>query len=636
MGGLTRVVIASLAALLATAQVQASIAQLSNATVVEAFIDGYAKSLMKSEQSPAGTVAIAYQGETIFARGYGYQDLEKRTPVEADKTLFRPGSVSKLFTWVAVMQQVEQGKLDLDADVNSYLDNFQIEDTWPGQPVTLRHIMTHSAGFEDGGMGYLIIDDPGRIMPLADAMARYQPYRVNPPGVQTAYSNYATALAGLIVANVSGLEFNNYIQTHIFDVLGMENASFEEPLPAQLDANMAGTYMVEGADFVVKPYEIISNFGPAGALAATSTDMVKFGLAMLNGGEYNGRRILQATTAQEMLTRQFSHDERMPGMGLGFYQTEVNGVTVLGHGGDTGSFHSELVIDKTNDLVFFVSFGAIGGAKVRSGFKPALYNQFFPVAEELPVAPADFMERASKYAGTYQFWRSGFSNFEKASKLMGGIQVAPSPDNSLIVNMGGLGVKKYVEVGKNLFKGAEPLKPGPPVIAFQENDAGDITGFVIEGAPFMSTFKVPWYQIPGFNITMLGLSVLMFLGVWLRYFYQRAAFKASAPADKSACRAALLASGANLLALIVGFLVLTAVFSKLGTEIPLAFKLWLVLPIPAFIAGLYLLFHTILVWRGGLLGGIFARIRFSLVALAAGFMCWFYWYWNILGFQYMT
>ena len=191
--------------------------------------------------------------------------------------------------------------MDLDTNVNQYLESFQIDDTWPDQPVTLRHIMTHTAGFEDGGVGYLIV--------------------------------------------------------------------------------------------------------------------------------------------------------------------------------------SELVIDRTNNLVFFVSFGARGGGAVRSGFKPAFYDQYFPLSKPIPVPPSDFAERAEKYVGT---------------------------------------------------------------------------------------------------------------------------------------------------------IVLSAVGDQLNYSIPFAIKAWLVLPIIAFVAGLYHFYQAVIVWRGDLLGGIWARLRFTYVTLAGLFMCWFYWCWNFLGWQYMT
>lgn len=617
--------------------VEASSPSLEDPTNVEAFIDGVVIPAMASNGSPSGTVAILHNGELLFAKGYGYEDIEKQIPVDPFATLFRPGSVSKLFTWVAVMQQVELGKLDLDVDVNQYLKNFQIKDAFD-QPITLRHIMTHTAGFEDGGLGYLIIDDPKQAIPLADAMKKYQPMRVNPPGAQTAYSNYATAVAGLIVANVSGLSFQDYIKQNIFDPLGMRQSSFEEPLPEELADHMAKGYALEQGVFVEKPFEIIANFAPAGSQSATSTDMVKFAQAMLNGGELNGNRILKESTVKDILTRQFSHDDRLMGMGLGFYEADYQGTRVWGHGGDTSYFHSFLGIDAKHGLAFFTSFTSRGGSAVRSALFPAFYEEFFPQDSAPPDPPKDFSERAAKYAGAYGFWRNNFSTIEKAMGLASGIKVAPTPDNTLLVVFGGK-AKQYAEVENNLFRELSPqvaLAPGisPALLAFQENEKGDITGFVMDGLPFMSLRKLPVYASGPFNFTLLGIATLVFLGVLLRRFFQRKAFRTFTSADQSALQASSYASAANILVVVVGGIVISTVIDSLYSGIPLLFKLWLILPIIAFLAGLYLTFRCVMVWKKGLLAGIWARLRYTVVTLCALFMCWFYWFWNILGFQY--
>ena len=384
-----------LSALMISTSAIAAPMDLDDPDVVAAYVDGIVSPLMHNNNSPSGTVAIIKDGQLVFAKGYGFQNVEEQIPVDPYTTLFRPGSTSKLFTWVSVMQLVEQGKLDLDTDVNEYLETVEIEDTFD-EPITLRHILTHSAGFEDGSLGYLITDDPAKSVSLEVAMQRYQPKRVNPPGAQTAYSNYATALAGLIVSTISGLPFNDYVQQNIFDPLGMTHSSFVEPLPDNLAETMAASYKVELGGFSEQPFEIITSFGPAGAMSSTAIDMLKFAQAILNGGELNGQRILKPATVREMLTRNFTHDERLMGMALGFYATDYNGFRVMGHGGDTRFFHSYLGIDQANDLAFFVSFGGPGGGAVRSSFAPAFYNEFFPRDEPPPVPPDDFSERAGR------------------------------------------------------------------------------------------------------------------------------------------------------------------------------------------------------------------------------------------------
>jgi len=611
---------------------------IEDPAVIEAFVDGVVIPMMKNNSSPSGTVAILKDGELVLVKGYGFEDVAEREPVDPTHTLFRPGSVSKLFTWVSVMQLVEQGKLDLDTDVNTWLDTFRIRDTF-AEPITLRHIMTHTTGFEDGALGYLIIEDPARAVPLRDAMERYQPERVNPPGVQTAYSNYATALAGLIVANVSGLSFPDYVRENIFEPLAMDDSSFVEPLPARLASHMAASYKVEAGAFVEKPFEIVANFAPAGSLSSTATDMIRFAEAIMNGGELDGHRILKASTVEKMLSRNFSQDDRLMGMALGFYEDDYNGHRVMGHGGDTQWFHSLLGIDQQAGLAFFVSFGGPGGSAVRTAFAPALYDEFYPRPEAPPVPPDDFAQRAARYAGTYGFWRNNFSKIDKALSLSSVVQVAPTADNTLVVSFGGK-AKQYAEIEHNLFREMNAgitLASGinPRLLAFQENDAGTITGFVLDDLPFMSLRKLPAYATPGFNYALLGLSLLILLGVLLRRFYQRAAIRALAPADRGAVNAAVYAAAMQLITIVAGIVVLSIVMDHLFIEIPLTFKLWLLLPIAATLVSLYLLYRSYSVWRQRLLGGFWARARYTVVTLAALAMCWFYYYWNILGFQYL-
>jgi len=592
-------------------------ATVENPEVLEAYIDGIVGPLMLNHNSPSGTVAISLHGKVLLAKGYGFEDVEKQVPVDPYATLFRPGSVSKLFTWVSIMQLVEQGKLDLDTDVNTYLESFKIKDTFK-EPITLRHIMTHTSGFEDGALGYLIIDDPGKAIGLHDAMEKYQPERINPPGVQTAYSNYATALAGLIVENISGIAFNEYVDRNIFEPLGMNKSSFEEPLPEKLAGRMAKSYTAENGAFIEKPFEIISNFGPAGGLSSTSTDMIRFAQAMLNGGELDGSRILKPETVEQMLTRSFTQDDRLMGMLLGFYETDYSGNRVIGHGGDTQWFHSFLGIDRENDLAIFVSFGGPGGSTVRSAVTPALYREFFPRDEAPPTPPEDFSKRAERYAGTYAFWRANFSKIERAFGISDVVEVSPTENNTLTVAFGG-GSKQYVEVDKNLFR---ELNSGfsliagisPRQIAFQENESGEITGFVMDGLPFMSLRKLPVYATPGFNFTLLGFALLIMLVFAIRRFHQRREIALLGEADRRALNGALYVSLAHLVVIISGAVVVSVAMKQLVNGLPPLFKAWLVLPIVATFATIYLLYQTIQVWRAG-------SVRRCLGASSIRFRC---------------
>ncbi len=245
----------------------AGAAQLTRADV-QAWLDGFLPYALQRGDIAGAVVAVVKDGEVLFKKGYGYADLKRKKPVDPDRTLFRPGSVSKLFTWTAVMQLVEQGKLDLDEDVNTYLD-FKIPAAF-GKPITLRNVMTHTPGFEEVGRN-LFSDDTTKVQPNGDWLKSWTPTRIYPPGTVPAYSNYATALAGYIVQRVSGEPFEQYIEHHIFQPLGMEHATFRQPLPASLRKDMSEGYE-SASSGEPKPFEMVVG-APAGALSASGADM---------------------------------------------------------------------------------------------------------------------------------------------------------------------------------------------------------------------------------------------------------------------------------------------------------------------------------------------------------------------------
>jgi CubicO group peptidase (beta-lactamase class C family) len=200
---------------------------------VDLWLDGYMPYALRTGDIPGAVVTVVKDGQILTTRGFGYADRDKRTAVDPNKTLFRPGSISKLFTWTAVMQQVEAGKIDLDADVNTYLD-FKIP-ARNGKPITTRQLMTHTAGFEEVAKSLIFYGQPEPV--LGDYLKKHLPHRIFDAGTTPAYSNYATALAAYIVERVSGETFNDYLDRHVMGPLKMANTTFRQPLPA----NLAGT-----------------------------------------------------------------------------------------------------------------------------------------------------------------------------------------------------------------------------------------------------------------------------------------------------------------------------------------------------------------------------------------------------------
>src|ERR671932_1674263 len=186
---------------------------------LQAFLDKLFGQEMQAYHIAGAAVSVVKDGKLFFAKGYGYADREHGIPVDPAQTLFHIGSVTKLFTWTAVMQLVAQGKLNLDADVNTYLD-FRIPDTYP-QPITLRHLLTHTAGFEDQHVAMVALKEEDLAPPRA-WLVSHIPARVRPPGERAAYSNYGAALAGYIVARIEGEWSSQAVEDHILNQLGMQ------------------------------------------------------------------------------------------------------------------------------------------------------------------------------------------------------------------------------------------------------------------------------------------------------------------------------------------------------------------------------------------------------------------------------
>jgi CubicO group peptidase (beta-lactamase class C family) len=379
----------------ATAPVaESAAAHALSAADVETWLDGYVPYALHSGDIAGAVVAVVKNGEVLFEHGYGYADYDKRVSVDAKLTLFRWGSVSKLLTWTAVMQLVEQGKLNLDADVNQYLD-FKIPPR-EGKPVTLRNIMTHTGGFEERLKGLIGVESDG-VMPLDQFVKLYIPTRIFAPGETPAYSNTATAIAGYIVARVSGVPFDDYIDKHVFEPLQMQNSTFRQPLPAALKPNVSNGYRV--ASLPPKAFEIVGP-APAGSLSASGDDMTRFMIAHLQKGRFGSAQILKEETAEQMHNTALTILPRVNRMELGFYEDNYNGHRVIAHGGDTQWFHSDLHLFIDDGVGLLISMNSVGKDGAAQEVRSQLFHEF---ADRAGTACRAVSIRASSACCT---WRS--------------------------------------------------------------------------------------------------------------------------------------------------------------------------------------------------------------------------------------
>ncbi|HJP97922.1 MAG TPA: serine hydrolase [Rhodanobacteraceae bacterium] len=416
----------------ATTATPASSAHPLTARDLSTFFSGMVPYMLERGDIAGGAIVVVKDGKVLFAQGYGYADLESHRPVSPATTLFRIGSVSKLFTWTSVMQLVEQHKLDLDRDINTYLD-FKIPPRF-GKPITLRELMTHTAGFEDTTQDLLPATAAG--VNLERYLKAHIPARIFPPGKIVAYSNYSAGLAGYIVERVAGEPLDEYIQQHILAPLDMRHSTFTQPLPKNLALLLAKGYL-SASDGKPQPFELV-NPAPAGAMTASALDMANFMIAQLQNGRFGDARILQAQTAELMHSPQYKAAPGLNGFDLGFYQENRNGQRIIGHGGDTIVFHSDLHLLLDANVGIFMAFNSAGKNGAVNGVRGAIFRAFldryFPYSAPRVPTLASAKADSARVVGAYESSRRNQSAL-RFIYLLNQAHVAASPDGTLTISV---------------------------------------------------------------------------------------------------------------------------------------------------------------------------------------------------------
>lgn len=415
------------------------------------FIDGVMAQQLATREVAGAVVTVVHKGKVVLTRGYGFADVAAGRPVDGQTTLFRPGSVSKLITWVALMQQVERGKVDLDADVNRYID-FTIP-PFEGAPVKVRDLLSHSPGMSD--VGDLTVDEVGKLRPYSDWLKTHVPTRHWAPGTEISYSNYGAALAGYIVERVSGEPFADYVDRHIFAPLGMRHSFFREPLPAAVQPNMATGYTVKDGRLVAEPFELFSNVMPAGSGSATAPDMARFMLAMLGDGKLGSARILTPPSVALLESNSLANAPNLPGMAHGFMVARERAPRMVGHGGNTGDFHSYLLLAPEAEFGFFVSTtGGQGSYGARTELSDAIIGRLFPQAP----APRWTGAADAPRAGAYRMNRRDYT---RPARPEYDVKVsAAGPYALTLVNQGK--TSAWEQIGPGLYEQVTGARAGGP------------------------------------------------------------------------------------------------------------------------------------------------------------------------------
>lgn len=533
-----------------------------DATDLSAWLDGRVPYALKTGDIAGLTLVVVKDGKVLLQKGYGYADVGAKVKMDPADSLVRPGSTSKLFTWTAVMQLVEQGKIDLDRNVNDYID-FKIDEKF-GKPITMRDLMNHRAGFEEG-LKDLLAYDPAR-SPTTERYLKDHPRpMLFAPGRVPGYSNYGVALAGYIVQRVSGEPFDAYIDRHIFKPLGMNHSTFAQPVPKNFPGFLSKGYRV--ASEPPSPFEMVITAG-AGALTTTAADMARFMLAHLQQGSLDGQQILSPVTTALMHSPTESADPGFGVMAHGFFLATQNGRKVIGHGGDTIVYHTEMNLLPDENVGIYFTYNSRGKDQAVYAARKELFDGFMdryfpapPAAEPPTLAPAAATAAAQQIAGRYEGSRRVEHGFLTVLYLLQQNVITANPDGT-ISTPDQLGSEAtYRAVGPQLWRkvGGEQLLALAQVDGVKTVIDSDNPISVMQEAPFARSAPLN-LSLLLFSTLVLGLTLLAWPLAALLRRADRAVSGAS-PAQRRLRRIGRIAVAVDAVYLFAWFLLIKPVLS---------------------------------------------------------------------------
>jgi CubicO group peptidase (beta-lactamase class C family) len=426
---------------------------------LRAFVDSLIKAQMAKERIPGAAVVFVKDGRVIMMSGYGFANAERFTPVVPESTIFRIGSISKVFTATAVVQLADRGLLDMNADVNKYLKKVHVPDGF-GTSVTAEQLLDHTAGFDEIRPGTQA-GNAETVMSLAEFLAP-RLVRVRAPGRTISYSTYGVTLAGEMIEEITGHSFEEHLRREIWSPLGMSRTNIT--IPASLQASVATGYELENGALVPAAWEWYHTT-PASSVNTTAADMGKFMIAQLQLGRLGDTRIMSERAATYMQRQHVTMHPLIPGFALGFYEDYLGNLRVIEHGGQVAGFSSQMVLIPEDNAGFFV-VSQFENAHLRDELKYAFLRRYYPKARirlTVPAPRTGIAERAVEYAGRYASISSCHSCIPRS--VPGVLAVTTGADGSLT-----FAGNRWIEFAPDLF-----VQPdGTGYIYFRRDGAGKV------------------------------------------------------------------------------------------------------------------------------------------------------------------
>ena len=470
-----------------------------NPVELRAFINGVLAQQQQARPFGGCIVTVVRDGRLFLNQGHGMANLEARVPVHPERTLFRIGSISKVFVYLALQQQIAAGRLRLDSEVAPLVPDLPLGAGADGgdAPLTVRHLVTHTAGFDEQVVG-LFSHDPAQVRPLAEQLARTMPPRVRPAGVDASYSNHGTALAARLVEVVSGQPYPDYLHEHLLLPLDLAQTTLAQPVPAQVDGEPAVGYRAIGGVLRPQPPEVVP-LAPVGGMSSTGADMAKLMMALL---QLDGRALPEATVLG-LRERLHVVDPRLPAMLFGLYEHALVPRS-LGHGGDTIDFHSDMRLFPDQRLGVFMACNDDGSAQGIAEFMRAFTAHYFP--RRAPAATAAPSALQAAVSGWYAPLRVSETSMARIALLLQAMPVG-FDDAGLLVLPTPAGARRFAHVEGELFRALD----GDETLLFQRADDGAVTRLWIGSAPMLAFAPVGLLDHPLLNLLWLGSALLLLI-----------------------------------------------------------------------------------------------------------------------------
>ena len=602
------------------------------------FLDQVIVDLMEEMNVPGVTFSMVRGDSLLYKKGYGKANIEEDRLFDPDLTPTFVGSVSKLFTSTAIMQLYEQGKVELDVDVNNYLSGFMIDKNYD-EPVTIKNLLTHTGGFEERSLLLGTTKQEDKLSTYEYVSLGKQP-RVMPPGKYLSYSNYGMTLLGYIVQEVSGTPFNQYIKDNILDPLEMTNSGFG--YPERLMENVAMSYRYNARKQKYNPLPVVYvNVEPAGSLLSTAENMSHFMIAHLQLGRYKDTTILEEETARLMHSQLFTQHPKMNGWCYGFIEGSRNGVHWIEHPGDIGAYSTRLIIIPEKDIGLFVSVNGVYGfiSKFREELMDRFMDHYYPADDPSLEEHVEYLVKddLKRFEGTYRMNRYSRLSFEK---IMGGAlegRFKAESDHSLTLYVSPIMQEppsEWNRVGDLLFRHEDGR-----YMAFYEDNEGRITHsnfyFMVPG----NYIKMPWYAAGSFHLILLLVLLVLFLSV-MPGWPVRSIFRKIGRRKKERTRLETRIRTATLITiglhwLFLAGLIVALIFSaeQLAHGTPVLFAAVFTLPIIAGLFTLYLLVSLVTVWNIRF-WYIARRIYQTFIVSGSVVFLWILYHWNFLGYNF--